>query len=69
MEDEIIKDVGQFLGNESLGEDKAYFSDSRYEAHVLSKKNFHMIGDGDPDKKICFIDGGNQEIIKAANFS
>ena len=61
------------------------FSDSKYRAFKISKGNFHKIEKADNkknarksaifgtncvgNKKLAFIDGGNLEILKAANFS
>jgi len=49
--------------------DKVKFTDKNYEAIPIDKQNFSPIGKKETTSKICFIDGGNQEIIKAANFS
>ena len=46
-----------------------YFSDKRYKPCIFDKKNFHEIKDAKINKKIAFVDGGNLEIIKNANYS
>lgn len=40
-----------------------------YKTFEISKKNFHKFEITKEDKKICFVDGGNAEIIGSANFS
>lgn len=46
-----------------------YFSDKRYKPCMLDKKNFHEIKDTEINKKIAFVDGGNTEIVKGADYS
>ena len=40
-----------------------------YRSYPLSKENFHTITKGDSDRILSFIDGGNQELVGAPNFS
>lgn len=45
------------------------FRSSDCEAYKLDKNNFNPIRMGIADRKMAFVDGGNQEIIHAPNFS
>lgn len=71
MEKEIInKLIKELKKNVDFeGNDKVKFTSKGYEAVEIDKKNFHKINKINSDRKISFVDGGNQEIIKAANFS
>lgn len=70
MEKEIIQNIITALNN-SLTEKGEYaqFNDPSYKPIKISKDNFHEIKDTESNKKIAFIDGGNNEILKAPNFS
>ncbi len=46
-----------------------YFSDENYQTFPYHKENFHEIGQTHSDRKICSIDGGNQEIYPAPEYS
>ncbi len=46
-----------------------FFGQSQYNPHPLSRDNFASIESVKSDRKIAFLDGGNQEIIGAPNFS
>ena len=35
----------------------------------LVREGFHIVGNRKSDRKLVFVDGGNQEIIGAPNFS
>lgn len=66
MEDaikELLNDI------EINSEEIPYFGKKGYKPFVISKDNFSNIQNIKSDKKICFVDGGNQEIIGAHNFS
>jgi hypothetical protein len=71
MNNEIIEKINQSLNPNitDIENDKPYFSDKRYKAHKIEKTNFHEIKETETNKKIAFIDGGNAEILKTANFS
>lgn len=69
MNQEIIKEIKNSLNNLSFENDKPYFSDKRYKPFEITKNNFHKIKLQESDKKIAFIDGGNSELLKSANFS
>lgn len=47
--------------------DKLFFSEKGYTACRLDEKNYHTFDE--KGKRICFIDGGNQEIIGGYDFS
>lgn len=57
----------------SPNEEKMMFSSQGYEALPLRQENFHPIHDNNynycRNDKICFIDGGNNELLEAPNFS
>jgi len=46
-----------------------FFSNSSYKAFPISKENFRKIEMVESDRKLAFVDGGNQEILGAPNFS
>ncbi len=70
MEREMIENIINSL-KEGLKEKGEYvqFNDSSYKPTKISKENFHEIKDISEIRKIAFVDGGNAEILKAANFS
>ena len=45
------------------------FSEDKINGINIEKNNFKKINQGKLKKKICFVDGGNQEIIGSSNFS
>ena len=51
----------------SLG--NPFFAQSHYNAHPLNRNNFNPIGHVESERRIAFLDGGNQEIVGAPNFS
>lgn len=63
---DAVKNVFSTLKQAGMGE--PLFGDSRYKPVAFNKDNFHAI-EGTSDKTLCFVDGGNQEIISAPNFS
>ena len=62
-----VRQVFSSVKNTDLGQ--PLFGDSRYKAVAFSKENFREISEASTDKALCFVDGGNQEIISAPNFS
>ncbi len=46
-----------------------YFSDENYQTFPYNKENFHEISQYQSKRKICSIDGGNQEIYPAPEYS
>lgn len=68
MNSEIIKKIVENLKIESSLDDKPVMSEG--DSLDLSKENFkQIIKSEDSGKKVAFVDGGNTEILKAANFS
>ncbi|MBS3097180.1 DNA double-strand break repair nuclease NurA [Candidatus Woesearchaeota archaeon] len=67
--EEVIRHIVNSLNNIPDREDCPNFSDKSYKPLKIDKNNFHFIKAISSNKKIAFIDGGNAEIIKAANFS
>ena len=63
----ISKSIQELEGKTDLG--KPYFSSKNYKAIDFSQEHFREIKNTNRDAKLCFIDGGNQEIASAANFS
>jgi len=70
MDDDIFDSIISSL-DESLSDNGSYvdFNNDNYKPVEFSKNNFFDIENLDSDKKIAFIDGGNQEIFSAPNFS
>lgn len=46
-----------------------YFSDKSYKPFKIEQKNFHKIEKTQKNAKLCFIDGGNTELLQSANNS
>lgn len=80
MQEQIIGKIITTVGSSlKLTEDEAIeFALPGYKAVPISKDNFHVIvsnetenapNDAAASKKIAFIDGGNTELLSAANFS
>lgn len=46
-----------------------YFPDKSYKTFRIEQKNFHKIGNSQKKAKLCFIDGGNTELLQSANNS
>ncbi len=70
MDKELITKLTEAI-NSSLNKKGSYpvFGDKSYKRVKIDKNNFHSITDSSSDKKVAFIDGGNTEIIGAANLS
>ena len=64
---EAVKDLLESV--EFSNDETPYFKNKNYTSFNISNDYFHNIKSFDSDKKICFIDGGNQEIIGSHNFS
>ena len=71
MNIEIIKDIINLIKSEEnytkgiLPDEKPQFSDYRYNSYPLSENNVKTFSHSDKDAKICFIDGGNIELISS----
>lgn len=62
----LVENLDVNINEEDLG--KPFFR-SDYEINELNARNFKQIADNKKGTRIAFIDGGNQEIIRAPNFS
>jgi NurA domain len=73
LEGVIINNIGNLVDKLEKSLDapigNPLFRSSDCKAYKLDKKNFNPIRLGVVDRKMAFIDGGNQEIIHAPNFS
>ncbi|MBL7055518.1 DNA double-strand break repair nuclease NurA [Candidatus Woesearchaeota archaeon] len=70
MED-VFKRVVELVKDATIESDDHYvkFSDTNYQAHKFDRKNFNTLKKPEKENKIAFIDGGNAEIVRSANFS
>jgi len=71
MSAEISKRIAEFLDSE-IGEDdlgQPYFGNPDYELLPFPPASFVSIKDVEPSIRMAFVDGGNQEILGAPNFS
>ncbi|MGZ7135708.1 MAG: DNA double-strand break repair nuclease NurA [Methanobacterium sp.] len=65
---EIAEILSMDLSRRELGD--PYFSDIKnYTACPLNKRNFHPINSSTEDRKIAFVDGGNQELLPSPVYS
>lgn len=70
MNDNIGKLVEQLSVNiNETDPGDPYFSSDSYKVFPFSAERFHSFTDCKPTRRIAFIDGGNQELIGAPNFS
>lgn len=70
MDNSIIEEIKGLLDKKTEFDDDCIdFSDKRYKPLKIDKKNFNKINEIRTDKKIAFVDGGNAEILKTADFS
>lgn len=46
-----------------------HFQKGLYTVYPSAKENFHPIEENQNSRRIAFVDGGNQELIAAPNFS
>ncbi|MEM3586298.1 MAG: DNA double-strand break repair nuclease NurA [Candidatus Jordarchaeaceae archaeon] len=65
--DRLIEDLDSYVTEAELGD--PFFSGSGYKAYPFSVENFREIKLVESGRKIAFVDGGNQEIVGAPNFS
>jgi len=63
----VVESLDKYVTDENLG--VPFFGDPRYITYPLTSSGFKMIEDVDSSRKIAFVDGGNQEILGAPNFS
>ena len=64
---EIAEILSLDLSERELG--NPYFNDSDYRSCPLNKEYFHEINSTETDRKIAFVDGGNQELLPAPAYS
>ena len=65
---EIAEILSMDLSQRELGD--PYFSDQKnYTSCPLDKNNFHQINSSKIDRKIAFVDGGNQELLPSPVYS
>ena len=71
IDPDIIKDVISSIKSEDVSAegDFAVIRGADFNPVPLASANFHSIPETTSDKKLLFIDGGNQEIIKTPNLS
>jgi len=71
MSTEISSRIAEFLGSSVIEDDlgQPYFGNPDYETLPFLSSNFVPIKDVEPSIRTAFLDGGNQEIIGAPNFS
>jgi len=63
----VVENLDKKIEEEDLG--APFFGDPRYIVFPLTKEGFRRIQDKENDRKIAFVDGGNQEVLGAPNFS
>lgn len=63
----VIENLDEKIEEENLG--VPFFGDPRYIVYPLTKDGFVPIPERENNRKIAFVDGGNQEILGAPNFS
>jgi len=70
MED-VLNKVVELVKNVNIenNDSEVKFSDANYHTYKFDRKNFNPIKKSERENKIAFIDGGNAEIVKSANFS
>ncbi len=64
---EIAEILSLDLSERELG--NPYFNDSDYRSCPLNKEYFHKINSSEIDRKIAFVDGGNQELLPSPVYS
>lgn len=67
MARKVIESLDKNIQEYDLG--APFFSDPNYRAFPLESENFKPINPTTSDRKIAFVDGGNQEVLGAADFS
>lgn len=65
--DRVIENLDRYVGEADLGE--PFFPGSGYKAYPFSVENFREIKTIGSERKMAFVDGGNQEVVGAPNFS
>lgn len=65
--DRVIENLDRYVGEADLG--NPFFPGSGYKAYPFSVENFMEIKAIESGRKMAFVDGGNQEVVGAPNFS
>lgn len=65
---ELVEELKKIIENKT-SEKIPLFTKKGFEAIKISENNFHNIKDLKEYKTLCFVDGGNSELISANNFS
>ncbi|MGQ9782330.1 MAG: DNA double-strand break repair nuclease NurA [Nitrososphaeria archaeon] len=63
----VIENLDEKIEEQNLG--SPFFTDPRYKTFPLSRDNFKPIRQIETGRRIAFVDGGNQEVLGAPNFS
>jgi len=66
---EVVEAIKGLVEKKKVGEDIPLIKKEGLKPIKISKDNFHLIKKTSNGKTLCFIDGGNAEIIGANNFS
>src|SRR5271157_100536 len=70
MSAEISRIIAEYLDLKVVDDvGRPHFSNADYELLPFSPASFIPIKDAEPSIRIAFVDGGNQEILGAPNFS
>ncbi|MGD8545026.1 MAG: DNA double-strand break repair nuclease NurA [Candidatus Bathyarchaeota archaeon] len=64
---ELVEKIDGNMNEQDLGE--PFFSDSRYSVFPFRRENFCAIDPVESNRMLVFVDGGNQEVLGAPNFS
>ncbi len=64
---ELVEKLDGGMNEQDLGE--PFFSDPRYKPSPFRRENFTRIDPVESDQMLVFVDGGNQEVLGAPNFS
>ena len=64
---DLVNRLDEKVNETSIGD--PHLAPKDYHVFPLSKERFHLIANQDGEKTLAFIDGGNQELIGAPNFS
>jgi hypothetical protein len=64
---DLVTRLDQKVDERSIGD--PYLAPENYRVFPLSKDRFHLISNEDGERTLAFVDGGNQELIGAPNFS
>jgi len=63
----VVKNLDRMMGESELGE--PFLSSHNYRTHSFNVEYFKPISFVKSERKLAFVDGGNQELLSAPNFS